>query len=69
MLRHLIKLCGELKVRTVAKMVETSEIETVVKAAGVDFAQGWLYGRPTERLLGLDIEPRARRKGAVDGWG
>ncbi|MEI6282728.1 MAG: EAL domain-containing protein, partial [Alphaproteobacteria bacterium] len=53
-MRHLVKLCGELKVRTVAKMVETSEIETVVKAAGVDFAQGWLYGRLGERPLGLN---------------
>ena len=69
MLRHLIKLCGELKVRPVAKMVETSEIETVVQAAGVDFAQGWLYGRLGERPLGLNIEPRALRKGTVDGWG
>jgi EAL domain-containing protein (putative c-di-GMP-specific phosphodiesterase class I) len=69
LVRHLVKLCGELKVRTVAKMVETSEIEAVVKAARVDFAQGWLYGRPGERPLGLDIEPRARRKGTVDGWG
>jgi len=69
MVRHLVKLCGELKVRTVAEMVETPEIEAIVKAAGVDFAQGWLYGRPAERPIGMEVEAAARRKGLVEGWG
>ncbi len=72
MVRHLVKLCGELNVRTVAEMVETKEIEAVVRAAGVDFAQGWLYGRPTERPTTAalpKVAAAARRKGAVESWG
>lgn len=42
--KHLVRLCGELKIRTLAEMVETAEAEAVVRAAGVDMAQGWLYG-------------------------
>lgn len=45
--RHLVNMCGELKVRTVAEMVETPEAENAVRRAGVDYAQGWLYGRAT----------------------
>jgi EAL domain-containing protein (putative c-di-GMP-specific phosphodiesterase class I)/GGDEF domain-containing protein len=69
MVRHLVTLCRELNVRTVAEMVETPEIEAVAKAAGVDFAQGWLYGRPTERPLGLEGPSAPRRVGVVEGWG
>jgi len=46
--RHLVNMCGELKVRTLAEMVETPEAEDAVRRAGVDYAQGWLYGRATE---------------------
>lgn len=45
--RHLVNMCRELKVRTVAEMVETPEAENAVRRAGVDYAQGWLYGRAT----------------------
>ena len=34
---------------TVAEMVETPEVESAVRAAGVDFGQGWFYGRPSDR--------------------
>jgi len=49
--RHLVNMCGELKVRTLAEMVETPEAEDAVRRAGVDYAQGWLYGRATETPL------------------
>jgi EAL domain-containing protein (putative c-di-GMP-specific phosphodiesterase class I) len=46
--RHLVNMCGELNVRTLAEMVETREAEEAVRRAGVDFAQGWLYGRASD---------------------
>lgn len=55
--KHLVQLCGELKVRTLAEMVETVEAEAAVRQAGVDMAQGWLYGAAGE---GLDWKPKAR---------
>ena len=46
--KHLVNMCAELKVRTLAEMVETPEAEDAVRRAGVDLAQGWLYGRAVE---------------------
>jgi EAL domain-containing protein (putative c-di-GMP-specific phosphodiesterase class I) len=71
MLKHLAAMCRELGVATIAEMVETPEAAVVVKSLGVDYGQGWHYGRPT-------IEPRpeadlkvplpARRVGEVSEW-
>ena len=41
---HLVGMCKDLGMKTVAEMVETSIVEDAVRRAGVDFAQGWLYG-------------------------
>jgi EAL domain-containing protein (putative c-di-GMP-specific phosphodiesterase class I) len=41
---HLVGMCKELGIKTVAEMVETSIVEDAVRRAGVDYAQGWLYG-------------------------
>jgi len=46
--KHLVNMCAELNVRTLAEMVETDEAEEAVRRAGVDYAQGWLYGRARE---------------------
>ena len=46
--KHLVRMCHELGMKTLAEMVETSAVETEVKRAGVDFAQGWLYGLATD---------------------
>jgi len=73
MVRRLVELCRDLKIRTVAEMVETPEIEEIVRKAGVDFAQGWLFGRPADtpqpalKLGG--VTPMARRAGVSEGWG
>lgn len=65
--RHLVNMCGELKVRTLAEMVETPEAEDAVRRAGVDYAQGWLYGRASETpLQDLAVGPGGSgRKGAL----
>jgi EAL domain-containing protein (putative c-di-GMP-specific phosphodiesterase class I) len=73
MVRHIVQLCADLKVRTVAEMVETPEIEEIVRQVGVDFAQGWLYGRPADRpepvAYRKPIAAVARRSGATESWG
>lgn len=74
LVRHLVQLCKELKVQTVAEMVETPEIEDAVRLAGVDFAQGWLYGRPADRpepaIVRETSSPvAARRSGMKEQWG
>ena len=75
---HVVKLCRELKVRTVAEMIETPEVEAAVRAAGVDFGQGWFYGRPSDRPEAPSPRPEtaapaisslaARRTGTRDAW-
>lgn len=70
---HVVNLCRELDVRTVAEMVETVEVEEAVRAAGVDFGQGWLYGRPADRPEPATVRqpPKiaaVRRAGATDQW-
>ena len=47
-----------LDIRTVAEAVETQAIADLLVGIGVDYAQGWLYGRPaplTEVLAALDV--------------
>jgi EAL domain-containing protein (putative c-di-GMP-specific phosphodiesterase class I) len=71
-LRHLVRMCAELKVKTVAEMVENAAAEEAVRRAGIEFGQGYFYGAPTERP-GLPADRSgplaARRMGAVESWG
>ena len=81
MIRHLVNLCRELKVETVAEMVETHAVEDILRRAGVDYAQGWLYGQPTAEPQsplkpGQTPAPpvktpiaAARRAGVREQWG
>jgi EAL domain-containing protein (putative c-di-GMP-specific phosphodiesterase class I) len=59
--KHLVRLCQELGIRTLAEMVETQEAEDAVREAGVDMAQGWLYGEPSTlpdwKPAALELEP------------
>lgn len=56
--KHLVKMCGELGIKTLAEMVETQSAEEAVRLAGVDLAQGWRYGvaadtpRPPAQIKG-----------------
>lgn len=74
-IRHLVGMCSELKVKTLAEMVETAQVEDAVRRAGVDFAQGWLYGAAAEtpqKPPGRSSTPAApvaaRRMGARESW-
>ncbi|MCE3289093.1 MAG: histidine kinase [Caulobacter sp.] len=72
LVRHLVQLCRDLKVRTVAEMVETKEVEKAVQDAGVDYAQGWYYGRPADTpeqpTKHVAVLTNARRTGTTDDW-
>jgi len=45
-LRAMIGLCRDLGVATVAEMIETEEQAALIADLGVDFGQGYLFGRP-----------------------
>jgi EAL domain-containing protein (putative c-di-GMP-specific phosphodiesterase class I) len=71
-IKHLVQMCGDLGVKTVAEMVETVQVEEAVRRAGVDFGQGFLYGAAADRPsppIGRNGPVAARRPGAVESWG
>ena len=49
-LRAMVSLCRELQVRTVAEMVETRDQAEALREIGIDFGQGWLFGKPVFSL-------------------
>jgi EAL domain-containing protein (putative c-di-GMP-specific phosphodiesterase class I) len=56
MLKHMVALCRELRVETVAEMIETAESADMARALGFELGQGWFFGEPvpadeTLRLL------------------
>ncbi|HVY35625.1 MAG TPA: EAL domain-containing protein [Caulobacteraceae bacterium] len=70
--QHLTDLCRELKVSTVAEMVENEETADMLRKIGVDFGQGFLFGRPAPEPTPAPIRRApvvARRTGTTDSWG
>lgn len=62
--KHLVRMCHELGMKTLAEMVETSAVEAEVKRAGVDYAQGWLYGLATDEPVAPTPNHVWAKKGA-----
>ena len=70
LLRHLVAMCRELNVPTIAEMVEGRETARLAADLGVCLGQGWLYGKPQASLpQPVAKPPPARRRGAVEQWG
>jgi EAL domain-containing protein (putative c-di-GMP-specific phosphodiesterase class I) len=43
--KHLVALCRDFGVSTIAEMVETRHVAATIEAFGVKLGQGWLYGK------------------------
>ncbi len=70
LVRHVVQLCDELGILAIAEMVETGEAVDALIKIGVKYGQGWRFGRPTpEPTYQRPPAVRARRVGAVEGWG
>jgi EAL domain-containing protein (putative c-di-GMP-specific phosphodiesterase class I) len=70
-LRHLVALCRDLGLPTIAEFVETPATDRLLREWGVDYGQGWFYGKPqpdTRWVQRPDSAP-VRRVGAVEQWG
>jgi len=51
-------------------MIETEAVAARLKALGVTYGQGWLFGRAeAEPRTSLTNVTAARRRGAVEAWG
>jgi EAL domain-containing protein (putative c-di-GMP-specific phosphodiesterase class I) len=69
-LKHMVGLCRELRIQTIAEMIETPETARVAEGIGVGLGQGWCFARPGPDLV---FPPPAagqapKRKGEVVGW-
>ena len=73
LLKAMANLCRELQIRTVGEQVETESQAGMLTDLGVEYAQGWLFGKPAlEPRLGAPEPVRpviARRQGARETWG
>jgi EAL domain-containing protein (putative c-di-GMP-specific phosphodiesterase class I) len=71
-LKHMIALCAEFGLSTIAEMIETKAAADLALSLGVTFGQGWHLGKPTPTPIWTPPAPSpsaARRKGAVESWG
>lgn len=54
-LRSMVMLCKELGISTVGEWIETREHADLLKDIGVDYGQGYFYGKPTNGLMAARV--------------
>ncbi|MNN73215.1 EAL domain protein [compost metagenome] len=55
---------------TIAEMIETEDAAQAVQDLGVNYGQGWLFGRAeVEPVTTGPVAQRARRQGMIEAWG
>ncbi len=71
-LKCMSQLCQDLKIGTIAEMVETNEQKKLLQRLGVNYGQGWLFSKPHPEIDSPKIKKRAAfnaiRKGFKTGW-
>lgn len=70
-LKHMVRLCRELHIETIAEMIETPETARLAQSLGVGLGQGWCFAKPGADLTYPPQRApiQARRQGAVESWG
>lgn len=58
-LRSMVMLCRELGIETVGEWIETREHADLLKDIGVDYGQGYFYGKPTNGLMSARVAKSA----------
>jgi EAL domain-containing protein (putative c-di-GMP-specific phosphodiesterase class I) len=70
LLKSVAVLCKDLRSKVVAEMIEDEETAKLCKALGIEYGQGFLFGKPrAEIIVQKDVQPAARRAGVREGWG
>ena len=71
-LKALSRLCQELDIGTIAEMVETKEQLHVLNVLGVNYGQGWYFGKPQPDIQtkrkNRSITQNLKRKGFATTW-
>ncbi|MEH6546489.1 MAG: GGDEF domain-containing phosphodiesterase [Sneathiella sp.] len=71
-LKSMSRLCQELDIGTIAEMVETKEQLHILKVLGVNYGQGWYFGKPQKDIetkrKSRGISMNIKRKGFATSW-
>ena len=59
LLKAMASMCRELGIKTVAEMIEDEEAADLVRECGIDYGQGYLYGRPSKLITAFE-SPRPK---------
>ena len=54
LLKAMATMCRDLAVTTVAEMIEEESVATLVRDCGIDYGQGYLYGRPSTSISAFE---------------
>ena len=76
LIASLASICRELRCATIGEMIETEKEARAAAALGIDFGQGWHFGRPgpLPEPIGRAVRPQQppmralKRRGAVETW-
>lgn len=60
LLESMATLCKNLGIETIAEMVDDKSVLDFVRKCGIDFAQGYLFGKPNADLKAFDMTKHAR---------
>ena len=71
--KHLVALCRELGVATIAEMIETDDVARLSNDLGVELGQGWVFSKPLDKPKwkppSAPPKPARTRPGAREVWG
>ena len=71
LVRSISVLCKELKIEVIGEMIETEPMAKLASSLGIQYGQGYLFGKPNPQLPAPQIANLlgARRQGVKEGWG
>ncbi|GAW40818.1 Cyclic di-GMP phosphodiesterase YfgF [Brevundimonas sp. SH203] len=70
LVHSIVEMCRSMKLETIGEMIETDAVAAELKSAGVDYGQGWLFGRAeADPRVQLPTPTMVRRRGTVEAWG
>ncbi len=73
LVKHLVALCNDLGVATIAEMIETEPVARLALDLGVQLGQGWAFSKPLEKPRwsppALAPAPARTRSGSREYWG
>jgi len=62
LLKAVVKLCKNLRAQTIAERIETDRQVVLLRQAGVDFGQGYLFAKPGPEAVAAAFVPSAEKR-------